>query len=166
MLKPSMEKALNKQMNDEFRSAYLYLSMAAFFEGQNLTGFASWMHLQSKEEVAHGMKFYNFIHERGGKVTLETMEAPPKSWKTPLAVFEATLKHEQKVTAGIHKLVELADKNQDHPSHAFLQWFVTEQVEEESSVDDIIQKLKIGGTSGAALLMMDRALGARAPESE
>jgi len=166
MLKKAMEKALNKQMNDEFRSAYLYLSMAAYFESQNLTGFANWMHMQSKEEMGHGMKFFDFIHDRGGKVALEAMEAPPATWKTPLAVFEATLKHEQKVTEGIHKLVELADKNQDHPSHTFLQWFVTEQVEEESSVDDIIQKLKLGGTSGAALLMMDRALGARGPEAE
>ena len=161
MLKKPVEKALNQQLNDELRSAYLYYAMAAHFEGKNLGGFAHWMHEQTKEEMLHAQKFFAYILERGGNVKLETLEAPIQTWKTPVALFEAVLKHEQKVTASIHKLVDLARKHSDHPSEAFLQWFVTEQVEEESSVDDIIQKLKLVGSAGHGVFMIDRELASR-----
>ncbi|MFH1681786.1 MAG: ferritin [Candidatus Eisenbacteria bacterium] len=162
MLKKPMEKALNKQMNDEFRSSYLYLSMAAFFEGQNLKGFAHWMHAQAAEETAHGMKFFGFILDRGGKPVLEAIEAPPSAWKSPLDAFQAVYAHEQKVTTGIHKLVDLAAKEGDHPAHTFLQWFVTEQVEEEASADGVVQKLKMIGNMVQGVFMVDRELAQRA----
>jgi ferritin len=162
MMKKTMEKALCKQMNDEFRSAYLYLSMASHFESKNFKGFGSWMHAQSKEETAHAMKFFSFILDRGGKPVLEAIEEPPASWKSPLDAFQAVYAHEQKVTAGIHKLLDLAAKEGDHPAHAFLQWFVTEQVEEEATADSIVQKLKMVGDMVPGIFMMDRELGARA----
>jgi len=161
MLKKSMEKALNKQMNDEFASAYLYLSMASYFENRNLKGFGHWMHAQTKEETEHGMKFFHFILDRGGKPILDAIETPPSSWKSPLDAFQAVYVHEQKVTAGIHKLLDLAAKEGDHPAHAFLQWFVAEQVEEEASADEVVQKLKMIGDMVPGIFMMDRELGAR-----
>lgn len=161
MLKKTMEKALNKQMHAEFWSANLYLSMAAFFESKNLDGFAHWMRLQVVEENMHAMKFFDFILERGGMPALETLEAPPKTWKTPLAAFEAVYAHEQVVSEGIHKLIDLARKNSDHPSDTFLQWFVTEQVEEEAAADDIVQKLKLVGNQGHGIFMIDRELSQR-----
>jgi ferritin len=161
MLKKTLEKALNKQMNDEFRSAYLYLSMAAFFESENLKGFAHWMHAQMKEETGHGMKIFHHLLDRGGKPVLETIEEPPAAWKSPVDTFRAVLAHERKVTAGIHKLVELADKEQDHPAHAFLQWFVTEQVEEEAAADSILRKLEMIGDMVPGIFMADRELAQR-----
>ncbi|RPJ42704.1 MAG: ferritin [Candidatus Latescibacterota bacterium] len=161
MLKKSMEKALNKQMNDEFASAYLYLSMAAYFETKNLKGFAAWMHAQAKEESGHAMKFFHHMLDRGGKPILAAIDEPPAAWKSPLDAFQNVLAHERLVTAGIHKLLELADKESDHPAHAFLQWFVTEQVEEEATAEGIVQKVKMIGDMVPGIFMMDRELAQR-----
>jgi ferritin len=159
-----MQAALNKQINAELHSAYIYLSMAAYFEDKNLTGFAHWMRVQAKEELGHAMKFFDFIVERRGRVLLEPVAAVPIEWASPLAVFENALAHEQKVTGLIHGLVNLAIEERDHAANSFLQWFVDEQVEEEASADAIVQQLKLAGDSGVALLMLDRELGARQGE--
>jgi ferritin len=119
------------------------------------------MDVQAKEEWAHGMKFYSFINERGGRVVLQAIDAPSSEWDSPLAVFEAVFKHEQKVTGLINELVELALKERDHATNIFLQWFVTEQVEEEDSANDIVQKIKLMGDAKGALFMLDRELGQR-----
>ena len=161
MLSQNMEQALNKQLNAELYSAYLYLSMAAYFYSLNLNGFANWMTVQNQEETMHAMKFYNYINERGGRITLAQIDGPPTNWHSPLEVFEETLKHEEKVTGLINNLVDLAIAERDHAANAFLQWFVTEQVEEEASANEIIQNLKMAGNDPHALFMLDRELGAR-----
>ncbi len=162
MLNPKIEQALNEQVNAEMYSAYLYLAMAAYFSDQDLEGFNHWMNMQSQEELGHAMKFYAFINERGGRNILKTIEAPPSSWDSPTAVFEAVLEHEQKVTALINNLVDLAIAEKDHATNIFLQWFVTEQVEEEAGVNAVLQKLKRLGNDGSGLFMIDRELAARA----
>lgn len=161
MLSEKMEKALNKQVNAEFYSSYLYLSMAADFEAKTLEGFASWMQIQAQEEWIHGMKIYNYILEKGGKVTLEAIDAPQTSWESPLAAFEATLEHEQLVTSLINDLASLAIDERDHASGIFLQWFVSEQVEEESTASGILEKLKMVGDNPQGLFMMDGNLASR-----
>jgi ferritin len=161
MLSKKMETALNKQVHAELYSAYLYLAMSSYFESVNLPGFASWMKIQTQEETAHAMKIYDFVHERGGSVKLAAIEAPPAKWRSPLAAFEAALAHEQKVTGLINSLTTLANQQKDHASGIFLQWFVTEQVEEEATADDIVNKLKLLGKSGHGLFMMDKELGSR-----
>lgn len=161
MIKKNIQKALNKQINAELYSAYLYLSMSAYFQSVNLAGFANWMRVQALEEMTHADKFYNFIVERGGRIELEAIEAPPKEWASPLAVFENAYKHEQKVTSMINDLVDLAIKEKDHASNIFLQWFVTEQVEEEASADEVVQKLKLAGDKGSGLFMLDGELSKR-----
>ncbi len=161
MLSQRMEEALNKQVNAELYSAYLYLSMAAYFESMNLEGFAHWMKMQTQEELTHAMKFYNFINERGGRVRLATIEAPPSEWASPLAAFEAALKHEQYVTSLINDLVNLALEERDHATNIFLQWFVSEQVEEEASVGAVVERLKLVGDSPQGLFMVDREMAKR-----
>ncbi len=161
MLSKPVQDAMNEQIKNELYSAYLYLSMAAHFESTNLSGFAHWMKIQATEEVKHGMKFFEYIYERGGKVTLKTIEQPTVDFKTPLDIFKLAYKHEQKVTALIHKLYELALKENDYPSQVMLQWFVKEQVEEEKSAETIIEQLKMAGDSSAALLMADRQFAER-----
>ncbi len=161
MLSAKMEQELNKQLNAELYSAYLYLSMAAYFYANNLNGFANWMMVQNQEETMHAMKFYHFIHERGGRVRLEAIAQPEIDWQSPLDVFEATLRHERKVTGLINNLVDVAMAERDHATTAFLQWFITEQVEEEASAENIIQNLKLAGDNPQALLMLDRELGTR-----
>jgi ferritin len=161
MLSDKMQEALNKQVNAELYSAYLYLSMAAYFYGMNLNGFANWMKVQNQEETLHGMKFYQFINERGGQIKLEAIAQPPISWSSPLDVFEETLKHEEKVTGLINDLVDLAMAERDHATNAFLQWFISEQVEEEASANEIVQNLKLAGNDPNALFMLDREMGAR-----
>ena len=156
-----MEEALNKQLNAELYSAYMYLSMTAWFEAMNLDGFASWMKAQALEEMEHAMKFYNFINERGGRVRLMPIEGPPTDWDSPVDVFEAAYKHEQYVTSLINDPVELAIQEKDHATQIFLQWFVTEQVEEEASFSAILEKLRMVGESPGPLFMMDRELGQR-----
>lgn len=131
MLNQEMEQALNKQINAELYSSYLYLSMESYFQSISLSGFANWMRCQVQEEIFHGMKFYDFVHERGGKVVLDAIDQPDSQWDSPLAAFEQILRHEQAVTALINDLVELAAAEKDHATKIFLQWFVTEQVEEK-----------------------------------
>jgi len=161
MIGKKIEKALNDQINAELYSAYLYLSMAAYFESINLPGFASWMRVQTQEEVMHAMKIYDYVNERGSRVILKSIEGPPTKWKSPLAVFEAIYKHEQVVTDRINDLVDLAVKEKDHATNAFLQWFVTEQVEEEQSTDEIVQKLTLIKDAPGAMYMLDKELGQR-----
>ena len=161
MLSKEMESALNKQINAEMFSAYLYLSMAAYFESISLDGFAKWMEAQAMEEMAHAKKFYDFVSERGGRILLDAIEKPKTDWTSPLEAFEDASKHEQYVTSLINELVNLAIEEKDHASNNFLQWFVAEQVEEEASADSIVQKLKLVGDRGNAIFMMDRELGQR-----
>ena len=161
MLSKKMEAALNKQVVAEYYSAYLYMAMSAHFESVNLGGFAGWMRAQAMEELVHGTKIFQYVNERGGRVWLDAIDKPPLKWASPLAVFQETLKHEQKVTGLINKLVDLAIKEKDHATENFLQWFVAEQVEEEASADGILQKLKMIGKDGGGLFMIDRELGQR-----
>ena len=161
MINPKIEKAFNEQINAELYSAYMYLSMAAHFDAKNLSGMGAWMKRQADEEMEHAMKFYSYIIENGGKVNLKTIEAPPKTWKSALDVFQNAYKHECKVTKLIHVLADLAKKLNDHPASIFLQWFVTEQIEEESTASSIVDKLKLIKENGAALLMLDHELSKR-----
>ncbi len=165
MLNEKMQAALNAQINAEFFASYQYLAMAAYFESQNLMGFANWMRVQAQEEHTHAMKFYQYVNSRRGRVTLTALDAPTTEWKSPLAVFEAALKHEQKVTGLINKLVDLAIKESDHATNSFLRWFVDEQVEEEANADNVIQDLKRIGDSAEGLFIMDRELAGRMPET-
>ena len=161
MLSKKMEAALNKQINAELYSAYLYLSMSTYFEAADLGGFAHWMRAQAGEEQGHGMKLYGHVHDRLGRVTLTAIEAPPTEWDSPLAAFEAVLAHEKKVTGLIEKLVDTAATEKDKAAGIFLQWFVTEQVEEEKNADEIVQQLKMIGDAPQGLILLDRALAAR-----
>lgn len=163
MVSDKMMDALNKQVNAELYSAYLYLSMSAYFESINLNGFANWMRVQAEEEYGHAMRFYNYISDRGGRVKLFAIDEPPSEWSSPLDVFEAVYNHEVKVTSLINELVDLALAEKDHLTYNMLQWFVSEQVEEESSADDIVQKLRMAGNDSSALLMMDKELSLRRP---
>ena len=161
MLNKKVESALNNQIVAEYYSAYLYLSMSAFFESANLSGFANWMRVQTLEELTHGTKIFDYVNERGGRVLLDAVKKPPLKWTSPLAAFQDAYQHEQKVTGMINKLVDLAVKEKDHATQNFLQWFVSEQVEEEASADEIVQKLKLVGKEGGGLFMIDRELGQR-----
>jgi len=166
MLSERMLNALNRQVNAELYSAYLYLSMAAYFESINLKGFANWMKIQAQEELSHAMKFFDYINERGGRVKLEAIEKPPNEWDSPLHAFEATYEHEQKVTKMINDLVNMAMEEKDHATYNMLQWFVAEQVEEEASADEIRQQLRLIGEDGRGILMLDRELGKRVVPSQ
>ncbi|MFC1737465.1 ferritin [Planctomycetota bacterium] len=161
MIGKKMEKALNGQVNAELYSAYLYLSMAAYFELVDLSGFANWMRVQFQEEQFHAMKLYDYIIERGGKVLLQAIDNPPSEWDSPLAVLEATLEHEQKVTGLINDLVYLARSEKDNATEIFLQWFVSEQVEEEDNASKIVGQLKLIKNSPQALFMMDKEMAQR-----
>jgi len=166
MLSEKMQEALNGQLNAELYSSYLYMSMNAYFKSINLDGFANWMHFQAQEELTHAMKFYDFIIQRGGKVRLQQVAAPPWEWDSPLGVFEATLEHEQKVTGLINALVDLALTEHDHATNIFLQWFVSEQVEEEESVGGVLEQLKLMGEAKGGLFMIDRELAKRSAGGE
>lgn len=161
MISKKMQDAFNKQINEEMFSAYLYQAMSAHFEVNNLKGMASWFSVQAKEEMAHAMKFYGHILERGGNVVLEAIAKPKNKWTSPLAAFEEALKHEKHISDCIDKLLKLAQKEGDAASHTMLYWFVDEQVEEEASVGEIVEHLKMIGDSGNGLFMIDRHLGAR-----
>jgi len=147
-------------------SGYIYLSMSAHFGSQNLGGMANWMRIQAHEELMHAMRFYNFINERGGRVILAQVDEPKTDWNSALDAFEDALKHEQLVTSLIHGLVDLAVSEKDHAANNFLQWFVEEQVEEENSVQTVVDKLRLVGDNGVALFMLDGELGRRVQESE
>jgi ferritin len=161
MLNPKVEKALNTQINAEIYSSYLYLSMSAWCEPIGLKGFANWMRVQAQEELVHAMKFYNYVCERGGAVKLTAIAAPPTEWQSALDLFESTYAHEQKVSGLINDLVNLAIEEKDHMTNNMLQWFVTEQIEEESSASTIAQELKLMGDTKGSLFMIDRELGTR-----
>jgi len=163
MLKKNVQDALNKQMNAEFYSEYLYLSMAAYFESKALHGSAHWMLCQTQEEHMHGMKFFNHISDRGGKALVSSMEGPPTDWDSPLAVFMHVYKHEKKVTGLIDDLVNLTIAEKDHATNNFLQWFVTEQVEEEASANVVLENIKLVEDSKGGLLMVDKELATRVP---
>ena len=156
-----IEKGFNDQINAELYSAYLYLSMAAYFESLNFQGFANWMKVQAQEEVVHAMKFFNHINERNGRVTLKAIDKPPVTWKSPLDAFQKAYQHELLVTGLINKLVALAQKENDYPAGVLLQWFVEEQVEEEMNANTISEKLKLAGDSPNILFMLDSQLGGR-----
>jgi len=161
MISKVMQDALNEQINAELYSAYLYLAMAAEFEANNLKGMASWMEGQAKEETEHAKRLYGFVNDRGGRVTLKAIAAPPAEFKSPAAAFQAAYEHEQKVTAMIHNLVDVARSEKDKAAEVMLAWFVDEQVEEEASTSDIAEKLKMIKESANGLFMMDNALGKR-----
>lgn len=161
MLSSKMEKALNEQINAELYSAYLYLAMKAYFTAEGLPGSAAWMRAQTQEEMFHAMKMYGFVHDRGGRVTLTAIAQPPAKWKSSLDVFENVLAHEQKVTGLINRLVDLALSQKDHATNIFLQWYVTEQVEEEATAGEVLRKLKLIGSDTNGLLALDQELGQR-----
>lgn len=161
MISKTMEQALNKQVNREFYSAYLYLAMSAYFEAANMKGFAKWMRIQAKEEQGHALKMYDFIIARGGKPNLMDIEAPKAKWASAGKVFEEVYAHEQKVTSMIHGLVELAIKEKDHASFEMLQWFVKEQVEEEEHASAILAQVMCVGDVPGHLFYLDHHLGKR-----
>lgn len=161
MMTPSLTAALNDQLKHELYSSYLYLAMSAYCDSQNLPGFAHWMRLQADEEREHAMKFYDFILDRDARVALQQIAQPPQDFGSPLNVFEQVLAHEQEVTSLIEQLYRKATAEQDHATQVFLEWFITEQVEEEKTATLILETLKLAGDSKVALLMLDRELGAR-----
>ena len=164
MLNKSMQDAMNEQINKELFSSYLYLSMAAYFEDKSLTGFANWMRIQADEEREHAMKFYDFILERGGRALLKGIDAPKTDWNSNLEVAEEVAAHEAKVTASINDLYELALKEKDYPSQVMLQWFITEQVEEEKNAGEIVASLKMIEARETAVLQLDHQLSKRTSE--
>jgi len=161
MITKKMAAALNAHLNKEHYSAYLYLSMASHASSIGLKGMANWFEVQIQEEQLHAQKFQNYILDQGERIILEAIPKPPGGFKSPLALFEETLKHEKEVTAGVNQLAVLSNKENDFATSAMLQWFITEQVEEETTVNDIIQKLKLIGNDGSGLFMLDKELGAR-----
>lgn len=161
MLKKKMQEALNEQINKELWSSYLYLSMAAWFEDNNLPGFANWMRVQSQEEVSHAMKIFDYVNDRGGRVLLKPIAEVPTEWADTKTVVDETLKHERVVSESIYDLVDLAQKEKDHATNNMLQWFVEEQVEEEASVDELLNKVEMSDGKPHAILMIDKELAGR-----
>ncbi len=166
MIGKPMQDSMNEQINKELFSSYLYLSMAAYFETKNLPGFANWMRIQADEEREHAMKFYDFILERGGDVHLKAIDAPKTTWSSALEVAEEVAAHEAKVTASIYALYELAMKEKDYPAQMMLQWFITEQVEEEKNASELVANLKLIEERGTAVLMLDHRLAKRKAEED
>lgn len=161
MIKADLEKAFNKQINEELFSAYLYVSMVNYFEAQNLKGFANWMRAQTIEELTHANKFIGYLQERGGSVKLDAIAKPDATWKSPLAAFEAAYKHECHISACINDLYNRAVKAGDNAAAIFLNWFINEQVEEEANADEVVQNLKLAQNAPGALFMLDREMGTR-----
>lgn len=160
-MKPIVEAALNSQLNAEFASSHLYLSMSGFCSAKNLDGFAHWMFLQYQEEMAHTMKFFKYINDRGGRVTLSAIPQPKNEWTSPLELLEETLTHEKGVTERINALVELAANEKDYATHQFLQWYVAEQVEEEAMLVRLIERFRMIKDAPQALYFMDREMASR-----
>jgi len=156
-----MEKALNKQVNAEMYSSYLYLAMESYFQSVSLTGFAKWMRGQVQEEMFHGMKIYDYVHERGGRAQFEAIAKPQTQWDSPLAAFEHILAHEESVTELINNLIDVALDVRDHAAKAFLNWFITEQVEEEATVGEIVARLRLIGDDSSGLFLLDSELSKR-----
>jgi len=161
MLKEKMLNALNEQINAEQYSALMYLSMSAWFQDKGLPGFANWMYVQYQEELTHANKFFNYINERSGKVVLKAIDQMPTEWSGIIEVYEATLTHEQHVTALIDNLMDIALEQRDHAAQSFLQWFVDEQVEEEANVKEILDTLKLINGQGNGIFMLDREMRSR-----
>ncbi len=162
MFSKNLLDEMNTQIKLELYSGYLYLSMSAYFEANNLPGFAHWMKVQAEEEQEHAMKFYGYINDRGGRVVLQAIDQPPANFKNALAIFEQALEHEKSVTARIELLYSIAVKDNDYASQSFLNWFIDEQVEEEKNASQIVEWLKMSGDSVNALFMIDSMLGKRA----
>lgn len=158
MLTKRMETELNKQINAEYWSAYLYLSMSAFAEDKGFPGVANWMRMQYEEEITHALKIFDYVVDRGGKITLMPIAEVPNEWKDVLEIFEETLKHEQYVTSLINNLMDVAIEEKDHATKSFLQWYVDEQVEEEASVNEILDQLRMVQGQGNGLYMIDREM--------
>jgi ferritin len=165
MLSKTLHDAMNHHFSNELYASHLYLSMSAYCDSINMPGFAHWMLVQAEEERGHAMRFYGFIRDRGGRVIVPSVEQPPIDFKSPLDVFEQALEHEQLVAAKIHELYGLAVEEKDYPSQAFLQWFVTEQVEEEKMITQTVETLRMIENNSVALLMLDRELGSRQTRS-
>jgi ferritin len=161
MLKKTIQDAINEQINKELYSAYLYLAMAAYFDANNLPGFAHWMRAQYREETEHALKFYGYVNERGGRVYVKAIDEPPAEFGSPLKAFEQTLEHEQYVTSLINKLYELALEEKDYATQSLLSWYIDEQVEEEDNASYIVETLKMVGEKGNGLIMLDRQLAQR-----
>ncbi len=161
MISEKIQDALNKQLNAEFYSSYFYLSMSAYFESKDLMGFANWFRVQANEEYAHAMKIFDYIYQIGGEVKLMEIKGPKTDWNSFLEVFQDTYEHEQKVTKSINEILDLAYSEKDHATVNFLQWFVSEQVEEEATAQQNLKKMEMIGDSKAALFMLDRELGSR-----
>lgn len=160
----AIQDALNEQINAELHSAYIYLAMSAHFAEQNLDGFAHWMRRQAGEELGHALKLFDYVLERGGHVDLTAVAGPAKKFSTPLKIFETALAHEKKISGMIHALYDLARKKGDYATENHLNWFVTEQVEEEDNAGRAVERLRLAGDSTAALLMLDRQFGERSAE--
>jgi ferritin len=161
MLKEKILNALNEQINAEMHSAYLYLSMSAYFEDKGLSGFANWMKVQYKEELSHSIKFFDYVNERGGRVILKPIDAVPTDFDGVIDVYEKTLEHEQIVTGLINNLMDIAIECSDHATQSFLQWFVDEQVEEEANVTQLLDNLKLINGQGNGVFMLNRELKSR-----
>ncbi len=161
MLDPKMEQQLNQQINEELYSSYLYLAMAAHFSAGGLSGFAHWMGAQSQEEHTHALKIFDYINEHGGRVMLQAIKQPKAEYDSYAEVFKDVLAHEQNVTKLINQLADLANQLNDHATQVFLQWFVTEQVEEEATATEVLQKVEMVGDNGPGLLSLDRQLASR-----
>jgi ferritin len=162
VLTDNMLKALNDQLQAEFYSAYLYLSMSAYLEDKGLEGMANWMTVQFQEEQSHALKIFNYIAERGGRPELQSIEKPKRDWDSPLAAFENSLEHERMISGRINDLADMAVKEKDHATHNMLQWFIAEQVEEEANVESIVTQLRLVGEQGPGLFMIDREMKSRA----
>jgi ferritin len=157
----TVQDAINEQIKDELYSAYLYLAMSAHFEAENFSGFAKWTRMQAEEEVEHAMKLFDFVNERGGRVKLQEIAQPTAEFGTPLEVFEEIFKHEQKVTALIHRLYEVALNEKDYATQVMLHWFIDEQVEEEDNAGGMVERLKMAGDNKGALLQLDHYAASR-----
>lgn len=160
-MNPKLEKMLNKQINFELFSSYLYMSMSAYLKSLNLSGFAHWMQIQAQEELAHALKFYTYVTDRDGAVIFDKIDKPPHSWESPMEVFKFAYEHEQLVTSSISAMAEMAIQENDFTTKSHLQWFLTEQVEEEANELKIYQELKFANNSPEVLMMMDRDLASR-----
>jgi len=161
MMSKPMQDAINEQINKELFSSYLYLSMAAYFASKNLDGFSKWMHAQAGEEREHAMKLYEHLEDRGGRVLLKAIAAPKTEWASNLEAFKEAAAHEAMVTASIYSLYELAMQEKDYPAQVLLQWFISEQVEEEKNAAGIVADLELIEERGTAVLMLDKQLGKR-----
>ena len=166
MLNKKVQKALNDQINAELYSAYLYLAMSNWFVLENLPGMANWLKVQAEEELSHAMRIYNFVQDRNSQVVLEKIEGPPLKWSSPVAAFEAAYQHEQKITGMINDIVDAALAERDHATVSFLNWFVDEQVEEEASALEVVDKLKMVEGHAGSMFMVDKELGQRVSEPE